>query len=278
MPRYALRAGGGHSSEAEPGEHGRPGGLRSGPLHLRLVSAAQSSPGAASLSVLLGELPASRRDDEPTAEPTVVPQVRQEHQAGLLQHWGYDLRGYLLRGGRACLLYSGGLPPPAALGRALRDLPAPLQALPGPARPLLARRPAGHRDAHRAGDAAGSGVVRQLRGGCDGPPGAGEDDHTAGDRSRGSARLLPLPVLERHRDAGGPGTRLRGRRGRAGLFPRCVGESVDRQSSWAHPLKDPVCVDATVVSTGSSGCTHPSTQPQRSGSETRKHTVVDTVK
>lgn len=122
------------------------------------------------------------------------------------------------------LLHPGGLPPPAAVGSALRDLPAPLQVLPGSARPLLAQRPAGNRDAHRGGDPADPCVVCELRGGVDGPAGAGEAHGAAGDRGRGAAGLLPLPFLERYWHAGDPGTRLWGHRGRAGLFPHRMGE------------------------------------------------------
>lgn len=122
------------------------------------------------------------------------------------------------------VLHPGGLPPAAAVGRALRDLPPPLQALFGSARPLLAQRPAGDRDAHRDGDPADPGVVCELLGGGDGPAGAAEAHGAAGDRGRGAAGVLPVPVLERHRHAGDHRARLLGHRGRAGLFPHCVGE------------------------------------------------------
>ena len=88
----------------------------------------------------------------------------------------------------------------------------------------MAQRPAGNRDAHRSGDPAGAGVVCELRGGGDGQAGAGEAHGAAGDRGRGAASLLLLPVLERHRHAGDPRAHLWDHRGRAGLLPHCVGE------------------------------------------------------
>ncbi len=88
----------------------------------------------------------------------------------------------------------------------------------------MAQRPAGNQDAHSGGDPADPGVVCKLRGGGDGQAGAGEAHGAAGDRGRGAAGLLPLPVLECHRHAGDPRARLRDHRGRAGLFPRRVGE------------------------------------------------------
>lgn len=91
----------------------------------------------------------------------------------------------------------------------------------------MAQRPAGHRDAHRDGDPFGPGVVRQLRDRHYGQACAGEAHGAAGDRGRSAVGLLPVPVLERHRYAGDPRTRVLGHRGRAGLFPRCVGELMD---------------------------------------------------
>lgn len=203
-------------------EHGRRGGRGGGAC--RCLFAGEPSHRAASLCLLLRERPAGRGDGEPAANPPVLPEVRQKHQTGLLQHGGDDLCGHLLRGSCAGLLHPGGLPPPAALGCALRHLPPPLQVLPGPARPLVAQRPAGNRDTHRGWDAAGASVVCELRRGGDGQAGAGEAHDAAGDRSRGAAALLPLPLLERSRHAGDPWARLRDHRGRAGLFPRSVGE------------------------------------------------------
>lgn len=183
---------------------------------------------AASLRLFPRGRAAGRRHGEPAARAAVVAEVRQKHQAGLLQHGGHDLRGDLLRSLGPGLLHPGGLPAPAALGGALRHLPAPVQALAGPARPLVAQRPAGHRHPHRGGDPAGARVVPEPRGGGDGEGGAREAHAAAGHRGRGAAGLLPLPVLERRRHAGDPRARLRDHRGRAGLLPHRVGEWVER--------------------------------------------------
>lgn len=203
-------------------KHGRRGRLTAGPY--RRLSLGEPSFRTASLRLLLRERPAGRRDGEPAANAAVVPQVRQKHQTGLLQHRSHDLRGNLLRSCRPGLLHPGGLPPPAALGCPLRNLPPSIQAYPRPSRPLMAQRFTGNRDAHRSGDAAGTGVVCKLWGGGYGETGAGEAHRAAGYRGGGASGLLSLPVLERHRHAGDYRTRVLDHRGRAGLFPHRVGE------------------------------------------------------
>ncbi|XP_060055020.1 transmembrane protein 245 isoform X3 [Erinaceus europaeus] len=138
--------------------------------------------------------------------------LRQAHQAGVLQHGRRAVRVPVLRRGRAGLLHPGGLPAAAAVGRAVRHLPAPLQELADAPGPRLAGASPPRALARRAGRPAAASELRRPRAG-----GAGGARTAPAPPPRAPAIGGGRPRAVRARPAGGGARRARaaGPRGRA---------------------------------------------------------------
>lgn len=112
----------------------------------------------------------------------------------------------MLRRRRPRVLHPGGVPAAAALGRALRNLPAPLQDLADGAGAAVAGPPAPLPHAGAAGRPPAAHLLRQLRRGGAGRAGAAAAAAPAAAGRRGPAALRALLPGQLAGRAGAAGT------------------------------------------------------------------------